>query len=253
MTSDVHPGQSQAGAMAVTVLLVEDDPLMSDAMSRRLRGIGYRLRVASSVPRAVRMISGRRPDLVVLDLGLPDLDGQDALRVIRDITSLSVVIATGVHDELGIVRTLNAGADDYLAKPFSLEHLAARMRAVLRRSCRIISALPVLTIGGLRVDRARREATVDGRLLELNRKEFDVLTYLAERADRVVSRKEVAEAVWGRLHRPGDQCVDVHLSWLRRKLGESASRPRYLHTVRGVGVRLADSRTADPVPVAYPV
>jgi DNA-binding response OmpR family regulator len=221
------------------VLLVEDDAVVRGALVRSLTKADHVVRAVGTALDALREVTADRPDLVILDLGLPDLDGADALRMLRGLCEVPVIVATARDDEAEIVKLLNAGADDYLTKPFSGEHLAARMSAVLRR------ARPggggrqsAIEVGPLRVDLARREATLEGELLELSRREFDLLAYLAARPHRVVSRKELVEAVWRQPHIGGDQTIDVHLSWLRRKLGESAAQPRFLHTVRGVGVKL---------------
>ncbi|MDX6429141.1 MAG: hypothetical protein QOE54_1507, partial [Streptosporangiaceae bacterium] len=177
---------------------------------------------------------------VILDLGLPDLDGAEALKMLRGVSDVPVIVATARDDETEIVRLLNAGADDYLVKPFSGEHLSARLAAVLRRTAARGDARPatLLLVGGLSVDLDRREASLDGAALELTRREFDLLGYLAAQAGRVVPRRELLTEVWRQSY-GDDQTIDVHLSWLRRKLGETASAPRYLHTVRGVGVRLS--------------
>jgi DNA-binding response OmpR family regulator len=222
-----------------TVLLVEDDHMLGDAVRRSLSEFGYLVQMASTAMDGLRLLNTQSPDIVVLDLGLPDLDGGDALRMMRGVSNVPVMVATANRDELRIIQLLNAGADDYLVKPFSTGQLIARVSAVLRRSRSGADAAPqVLAIGGLRVDIAKREASLDGRLLDLNRKEFDVLAFLTTHTDRVVTRAELVKAVWGRPHSGSEQSVDVHISWLRRKLGESAATPRYLHTVRGVGVRL---------------
>jgi DNA-binding response OmpR family regulator len=177
------------------------------------------------------------PDVVVLDLGLPDLDGVELLKMLRAVSAVPVVVATARDDEAEIVRVLDAGADDYVVKPFSVEQLEARLRAVLRRSSEA-AVSPVLDIGALRIDVTSREATLDAQPLELSRKEFDLLAYLARRAGEVVTRRELLAEVWRQPYGGGDKTVDVHVSWLRRKLGESAAAPRYLHTVRGVGLKL---------------
>jgi DNA-binding response OmpR family regulator len=220
------------------VLLVEDDAVVRGALVRSLTKADHVVRAVGTALDALREVTADRPDLVILDLGLPDLDGADALRMLRGLCEVPVIVATARDDEAEIVKLLNAGADDYLTKPFSGEHLAARMSAVLRRARPGGARQSAIEVGPLRVDLARREATLDGELLELSRREFDLLAYLAARPHRVVSRKELVEAVWRQPHIGGDQTIDVHLSWLRRKLGESAQQPRYLHTVRGVGVKL---------------
>jgi DNA-binding response OmpR family regulator len=175
--------------------------------------------------------------VVLLDLGLPDVDGREVLKMIRAVSTVPVIVATARDDDKEIVKVFDAGADDYVIKPFSVEQLEARIRAVLRR---IGGSDPVETIevGGLLIDPQSREATLTGRDLELTRKEFDLLLYLAERAGTVIGKRELLAEVWRQPYGGADKTVDVHLSWLRRKLGESAADPAYLHTVRGVGVKL---------------
>ncbi|MEJ3657039.1 response regulator transcription factor [Actinomycetes bacterium KLBMP 9759] len=223
------------------VLLVEDDHAVRTAMAGALRSSGHVVQPVGSALDALRTITDDHVDLVVLDLGLPDLDGFEALRLVRGITDVPVIIATARRDEPTIVRLLNAGADDYLVKPFSTEHLTARVAAVLRRSRTVepVDETPV-RIDELQVDVARREATLAGTPLTLTRREFDLLAYLATNLGRVVSKSELCREVWKQPNLRLDQTIDVHLSWLRRKLGESASAPKYLHTVRGVGVKLVE-------------
>ncbi|MGI5225357.1 response regulator transcription factor [Actinoallomurus sp. CA-142502] len=219
------------------VLVVEDDQFVRSALIRELTERSHTVRSASTALDALREVSQDAPDVVVLDLGLPDLDGAEALKMLRAVSDVPVVVATARDDETEIVRLLNAGADDYLVKPFSPEHLIARLSAVLRRA-RGRSAPPrTCQVGGLRIDLEAREAFLDGAPLDLTRREFDLLAHLAFRAGQVVPRRELLTEVWRQSY-GDDQTIDVHLSWLRRKLGETASQPRYLHTVRGVGVKL---------------
>ena len=221
-----------------TVLVVEDDPFVRSALIRHLSESGHAVRSVGTALEALREVAQVGCDLVILDLGLPDLDGGEALKMIRGLTNVPVIISTARDDEAEIVRLLNDGADDYLVKPFSVEHLTARMAAVLRRFGSGSVPVPqILRVGGLAVDTQRREAVLDGRPLDLTRREFDLLCFLAARPGVVVPRKEILAEVWRQTY-GGDQTIDVHLSWLRRKLGESSAAPRYLHTVRGVGVRL---------------
>jgi DNA-binding response OmpR family regulator len=219
-----------------SVLLVEDDPVVRAAITRALTGQGHIVHGVALAIEALREVTATNYDVVVLDLGLPDLDGGDALRMIRGVTNTPVVIATARDDEAEIIRLLNAGADDYLVKPFSSEHLEARLQAVLRRA----RDDKQLVVGGLEIDVNLRRATVDGRELSLTHKEFELLFYLAARSGEVVPRAEILANLWPSTR--DDQTLDVHLSWLRRKLGERAAQPRYLHTVRGVGVRLVAPR-----------
>jgi DNA-binding response OmpR family regulator len=192
-----------------------------------------------------------QPDLVVLDLGLPDIDGGELLRMLRAVSAVPVIVATARDDEQQIVRALDAGADDYLIKPFGAAQLDARIRAVLRRAISPEDGRPApIEVGGLVIDPNARTVTLDGIRLDLSAREFDLLRYLAERADQVVSKRELLTEVWRLPYGGADKTVDVHLSWLRRKLGETAQSPRYLHTVRSVGVRL--STPGVPAPVDQP-
>ncbi|BCK71056.1 DNA-binding response regulator [Streptomyces libani subsp. rufus] len=225
------------------VLVVEDDQFVRSALIRHLTEAAHTVRSVGTALEALREVAHVGFDVVILDLGLPDLDGGEALKMLRGITDVPVIIATARDDEADIVRLLNDGADDYLTKPFSVEHLSARMAAVLRRS-RATGAEPpsrVIRVGGLSIDPLRRQAELDGVVLDLTRREFDLLAFLAGRPGVVVPRRELLAEVWQQSY-GDDQTIDVHLSWLRRKLGETAARPRYLHTLRGVGVKLEPPR-----------
>jgi DNA-binding response OmpR family regulator len=223
-----------------TVLLVEDDHVVRGAMLRSLADRGHAVHAVGTALDALRRVAAETPDLVVLDLGLPDLDGSDALRMLRGITDVPIIIATARDDEQTVVRLLRSGADDYMVKPFTGAHLDARITTVLRRVGRASrTAQPAVhEVGELRVDVGERSASLAEQPLALTRKEFDLLAYLAARPGRVVSRRELLEEVWRQPSVGEDQTIDVHLYWLRRKLGESAAKPRYLRTVRGVGFRL---------------
>lgn len=221
------------------VLIVEDDPIIREALSDALSTAGHTARACDDALSGLRQLRREPPDLVILDLGLPDLDGAEALRMMRAISDVPVIVATARRGELEAIRLLNAGADDYLTKPFSAAHVLARVSAVLRRSRgRGEPVASVVQIGPLRLDEAARSATLEGVPLTLTRKEYDVLAYLAARPGRVITRKELFTEVWQQPFVGADQTLDVHLSWLRRKLGESAAQPRLLRTVRGVGVML---------------
>jgi DNA-binding response OmpR family regulator len=219
-----------------SVLVVEDDQFVRSALIRHLSEAAHSVRSVGTALEALREVAQVGFDVVILDLGLPDLDGAEALKMLRGITDVPVIIATARDDETEVVRLLNAGADDYLIKPFSVEHLSARMSAVLRRS-RAREETQVMRVGGLQIDVLRRQAALDGARLDLTRREFDLLSFLAARPGVVVARRELLSEVWQQSY-GDDQTIDVHLSWLRRKLGETAASPRYLHTLRGVGVKL---------------
>ncbi|MEV6717821.1 response regulator transcription factor [Lentzea sp. NPDC051208] len=221
------------------VLVVEDDPVVQAALVHALTDLGHVVHAVGTAVAALREAGTSELDLVILDLGLPDLDGVAALRMLRGVSNVPVIVATARGAEASVVSTLNAGADDYIVKPFSAEHLAARINALLRRTGGSSAPSEVVELGGLRIDLAQRAATLGDSALALSRREFDMLAYLAQRPGRVISRRELIQAVWGNPYVGDDKTIDVHASWLRRKLGETAAHPRYLHTVRGVGFKLA--------------
>jgi DNA-binding response OmpR family regulator len=222
------------------VLLVEDDPRIREALARVLERLGHAIRSASAGYPGLREITDDPPEVVVLDLGLPDVDGRELLKMIRAVSAVPVIVATARDDEAEIVACLDAGADDYVVKPFSGEHLDARIRALLRRAAAVAAGDDTLSVGDLHIDLGAREATLEGRSLDLSRREFDLLAYLAARPGRVVTKRELLAEIWQQPYGGADKTVDVHLSWLRRKLGETAAEPRYLRTARGVGVRLVE-------------
>ncbi|MCM4076063.1 response regulator transcription factor [Paractinoplanes hotanensis] len=219
------------------LLLIEDDATIRTPLMRTLKERGHAVASVATAMAGVQAALTDRPDLVVLDLGLPDLDGREVLRMLRAVSSVPVIVATARDDETEIVRVLDAGADDYLVKPFTAAQLESRIRAVLRRGA-TPQADPTITVGDLVIDPAGRQVRLDGATVELTPREFDLLHHLATRAGQVVTKRELLTEVWQIPYGGADKTVDVHLSWLRRKLGESATAPRYLHTVRGVGVRL---------------
>ena len=222
-----------------TVAVVEDDAHIRAAVTRGLTERGHVVLGASTGLGGLADIVEQRPDLVVLDLGLPDIDGLELLRMLRAVSTVPVIVATARDDEREIIRTLDAGADEYVVKPYSIHQLDARIRAVLRRVKDDDADAPV-RIGGLAMDARSRVATVDGKAMDLSRKEFDLLWHLAARQGEVVSKRELLAAVWRQPYGGPEKTIDVHLSWLRSKLGESAREPRYLRSVRGVGVMLVD-------------
>jgi DNA-binding response OmpR family regulator len=223
----------------VQLLLVEDDVSIRGALIRALTERGHAVTSTSSAMAALQQIHQAPPDLVLLDLGLPDLGGYEALRMLRAISKVPVVVITARDDEATIIRVLDAGADDYVVKPFGGGQIEARIRAVLRRADAGRPEAPgPLTVGSLRLDADAHEATLDGARLDLSRREFDLLHYLVAHAGQVVTKRDLLTHVWQLPYGGADKTVDVHMSWLRRKLGETAQQPRYLHTVRGVGIKL---------------
>jgi DNA-binding response OmpR family regulator len=222
------------------LLLVEDDAGIRSALVRALAERGHGVRTAATGMAGLQEAVEQRPDLVVLDLGLPDIDGCTLLTMLRSVSQVPVIVATARDDEKEIVRALDAGADDYVVKPFAADQLEARIRAVLRRARPEEGGGGRLEVGELTIDVRAHSATLAGRSLDLSRKEFDLLAHLASQPGVVVSKRELMAQVWRQPYGGADKTVDVHLSWLRRKLGETADAPRYLHSVRGVGVKLVD-------------
>jgi two-component system KDP operon response regulator KdpE len=221
------------------LLLVEDDAAIRGALIRALSDRGHAVASTASAMEALQHVVDTPPDLVILDLGLPGLDGYQALRMLRAVSTVPVVVATARDDEADIVRALDAGADDYLVKPFGTGQIEARIRAVLRRAAGEDGRRSgPISVGDLRMDPEAYEATLAGVPLDLSRREFDLLHYLALHAGQVVTKRDLLTHVWRLPYGGADKTVDVHVSWLRRKLGESAQQPRYLHTVRGVGIKL---------------
>ena len=222
-----------------SVLIIEDEQRIREELSRRLAERGLDVEATGTAMEGVHLAASGSFDVIVLDLGLPDLDGSEALRMIRAISDVPVVVATARDDEADIVAVLDAGADDYVVKPYSADHLAARLRAVLRRGGTDRSP-DVVDIGDLHLDLDSHEATLRGERLEMTARAFDLLAYLATNPGRLIGKRELLAEVWRQPYGGADKTVDVHISWLRKALGESAAEPVYLHTKRGVGVRLVD-------------
>jgi len=220
------------------VLIIEDDATIRTALVRALTARNHSTMTSPTAMDGLQSLVAHRPDVVLLDLGLPDLDGASLLAMIRSVSDVPVIVVSARDDGDGIVAVLDAGADDYLVKPFAVDQLDARIRAVLRRAEQVVVTGPVVG-GGLVIDARSRTVTLDGGTLDLSPKEFDLLCYLAERSGEVISKRELLSEVWHQPYGGADRTVDVHLHWLRRKLGETAEAPRYLHRVRGVGLRLA--------------
>jgi DNA-binding response OmpR family regulator len=221
-----------------TILLIEDDGSIRSAITRALTDLGHVVSTSNTGMSGLESAVDNAPDVVLLDLGLPDIEGLQVLAMLRAVSEVPVIIITARDDDADMVKALDGGADDYVVKPFGIEQLEARLRAILRRSGSTVAEGP-LVVGGLSIDPLTRQVSLDELPIDLSRKEFDLLLTLAQRAGEVVTKRELLADVWRQTYGGGDRTVDVHLSWLRRKLGETAAAPRYLHSVRGVGVRLA--------------
>jgi two-component system response regulator RegX3 len=225
-----------------TILLVEDEESITTPLAAALERDGFAAAVVRTAADAIE--HGRRlaPDLVLLDLGLPDGSGFDVCRELRAASQVPIIILSARGEETDRVVGLELGADDYVVKPFSAREVVARIRAVLRRAGapETPGGGPV-ELGELRLDPARRAVTLAGKPLELSRKEFDLLALLVREAGSVVSRERLIDEVWDVNWFGSTKTLDVHVSGLRRKLGDDPASPRYLHTVRGVGFRFADA------------
>jgi DNA-binding response OmpR family regulator len=218
---------------SIRILVVDDEPPMVELVRGYLAREGWQVLTASDGKAALDIARSEHPDVVVLDLMLPGVDGVEVCRQIRTFSEAYVVMLTAKSEEVDKLIGLAVGADDYLTKPFSPRELVARIRAVLRRARSATPAAP-----GLEVDVARRTARVDGADVALTRTEFDILAALAREPGVVCDRATLLASVWG----PGytdDHLVDVHVANLRHKLGDDPERPRFVETVRGVGYRLA--------------
>ena len=214
------------------VLLAEDDASIAEPLARALRREGYEVDVRSDGPGALAG-AGEGVDLVVLDLGLPGMDGLDVCRELRAQGSeVPVLVLTARADEVDTVVGLDAGADDYVTKPFRLAELLARARALLRRG----GHEPEPT-GRVRIDAEARQAFLDDEELQLTAKEFELLRVLVREAGRVVTREQLMREIWDADWYGSTKTLDMHVSWLRRKLGDEAGQPRFIATVRGVGFR----------------
>ena len=222
-----------------TILLIEDETAISEPLAAALQREGFDPLVAGTVAEGLELFEKRSPDLVLLDVMLPDGDGRDVLRTIRETSRTPVVMLTARGEEMDRVLGLELGADDYVTKPFSAAELAARIRAVLRRAGDEPAPEPgsVLESGDVRMDLGTHEATKNGALLELTVKEFELLRVFLERAGKLVKRDELVHEVWDPAWFGSTKTLDVHVSALRKKLGDDPADPRYIHTVRGVGFR----------------
>jgi DNA-binding response OmpR family regulator len=231
---------------AASVLVVEDEPSIADPFARALLRGGFRPTVARTGAEALRAVHELAPDVVLLDLALPDADGRDVCRQIRAGSDVPIIIITASGSVTDRVVGLELGADDYVVKPFAVGEVIARIRAVLRRGRHARPAQRQLVVGELTIDRAARRAFIADTELELTRKEFDLLDRLARDPGHVVTRETLMSDVWDENWFGSTKTLDVHVSWLRRKLGDDPLAPRYIHTVRGVGFRLGERNGRQP-------
>jgi two-component system response regulator RegX3 len=224
------------------ILLVEDEKAITDPLAEALEREGFTTRVAASAREALEQAAAEAPDLVLLDIGLPDGSGLDVCRQLRRDSDVPVIMLTARGSEADRVAGLEMGADDYVVKPFSAREVTARVRAVLRRAgpdARAAAGGGRIEIGDLVLDTSKHSAELGGEALELSRKEFELLKALMEQAGRVITRQALLEEVWDMNWFGSTKTLDVHVSGLRKKLGDDPNDPRYIHTIRGVGLRFS--------------
>jgi DNA-binding response OmpR family regulator len=227
--------------MAQHILVVDDDTLLRRSLSLQLEQAGYRASTAASAEDALAFVERDPPDLILLDVGLPGMDGLEALRHLQRDTDVPVIFVTARRRELDTILGLELGADDYITKPFNPDVLLAHVKAVLRRSARQDAPPPgreCLTVGDLEIDPAAHTTTVGGKAVELTAREFALLHALALEADKVVSIDDLIARVWGAEFVGEPQVVYVHIRWLREKIEEDPQNPRRILNVRGVGYKL---------------
>ncbi len=223
-----------------TILVADDEPRIVDLARDYLEHAGFAVITAADGPSALMMARTRKPDVMVLDLGLPGMDGLDVARTLRRETSMPIVMLTARDDELDRVLGLEIGADDYVTKPFSPRELVARVRAILRRVDRQDEPGDQIEASGVSIDQARMRVEIEGRTVELTPTEFALLTTLARQPGRVFTRLQLLDAIHGIAFESYERAIDAHVKNLRRKLEPDPSRPRFVLTVYGVGYRFAD-------------
>lgn len=227
-----------------SILVIGGDETLRAAAQHGLRQHDHAVAVAGTGLACLEQILREQPEVVMLDLAvdldLPAVDATTLVAMIRAASDVPIMVVTGQENDPTVVAALDVGADDYLVKPIGTDLTAARVRALLRRSDRGHRSPAALRVGELAIDQRTRGATLAGQPIDLTRKEFELLALLMSRAGEVVTKQEALAEVWQLTDGGSEHTVDVHLSWLRRKLGESAAHPRFIHTVRGVGVRLVD-------------
>ena len=221
-----------------TILVIDDEPQIHRFLRPALTAAGYRTEQAATATDGLRLAAARAPDLILLDLGLPDLDGQDALRRLREFSAVPLIVLSARDREAEKIMALDAGADDYVEKPFAVGELLARIRASLRHARRQGGVAERWSNAGIVVDLADRRVSAEGKPVQLSRREYDLLSLLVRSAGRVMTHRQVLTAIWGPAHAGDVQYLRVYVGQLRAKLG--AAGPRLIATEPGVGYRLLD-------------
>jgi two-component system KDP operon response regulator KdpE len=225
-------------AKSFTVLVIEDEPPIRRLLRTSLTAADYRIVEAADAAAGLSALATEKPDVVILDLGLPDRSGLDVLTEIRKKSNVPVVVLSARHDERSKVEALDIGADDYVAKPFSMAELMARLRAALRHAFQAQGELPAFVSGDLAVDLVRRRVLRAGQEVRLSPKEFDLLRHLVMHAGKVLTHRQLLREVWGPAHSEEVQYLRVFIRGLRQKLEADPARPQHILTEAGVGYRL---------------
>jgi two-component system, OmpR family, KDP operon response regulator KdpE len=223
------------------VLIVDDEPAILRFLKPALEANGYEITTAGTVADATKRIAAEVPDVVVLDLGLPDGDGKDVIRRVREWSDVPIVVLSARDREAEKIEALDLGADDFVNKPFGVGELLARMRTALRHRMQRHAETPVLKVGDLEVDSLRHRASRAGEEIKLTRKEFELLSFLARHAGKVLTHRQILTAVWGPAHTEDTQYLRVYIGQLRQKLEENPEEPRLITTESGIGYRIAES------------
>jgi two-component system KDP operon response regulator KdpE len=223
------------------VLVVDDEAAIMRFLKPALEANDYEMHSAGTVVDAIKQIAAHAPDIVLLDLGLPDGDGKDVIRRAREWSDVPIVVLSARERETEKIEALDLGADDYVNKPFNVGELLARMRTALRHRIQRKAEIPVLRVGDLEVDAVRHRATRAGAELKLTPKEFELLSFLARHAGRVVTHKQILTAVWGPAHTEDTQYLRVYIGQLRQKIEAHADDPRIILTEPGIGYRIAEN------------
>jgi two-component system KDP operon response regulator KdpE len=223
-----------------SVLVVDDEAAILRFLKPALEANDYEMDSAGTMAEAVKRIAGRPPDIVLLDLGLPDGDGKEVIRRVREWSDVPIIVLSAREREAEKIESLDLGADDYVNKPFTVGELMARMRAALRHRMQRKAEVPVLRVGDLEVDAVRHRVTRGGAELKLTPKEFELLSFLARHAGRVLTHKQILSAVWGPAHTEDTQYLRVYVGQLRQKIEARPDEPRLVLTEPGIGYRIAD-------------
>jgi two-component system KDP operon response regulator KdpE len=223
--------------LGLHILVIDDEAQIRKLLKVSLEAHGYQVEEAIEGQDGINRVAMHKPDMVIVDIGLPDIDGKDVVRRIREWSQIPIIVLTVRDQEQEKIEVLDAGADDYLIKPFSVGELMARMRAFQRRLVAVDNE-PVLSWGELQIDLLRRKVTVKGQDVKLTPTEYEILKMLAQNAGRVMTHKQLLKAVWGNTYVEDTQYIRVYMSQLRRKIEDNPNQPRYIITESGIGYRL---------------